>query len=47
LLIGDDIAINIVRIGPTAVRIGIEAPKATKIVREELVTEKRDNELVM
>ena len=36
ILIGDDIAITIVRIGPNSVRIGIEAPKTINIVREEL-----------
>ena len=37
ILIGDDIAITIVRIGPNSVRIGIEAPKSMNIVRAELV----------
>ncbi len=36
ILIGDEIAITIVRIGPNSVRIGIEAPKSMNIVREEL-----------
>ncbi len=36
ILIGDDITITIVRIGPNSVRIGIEAPKDMNIVREEL-----------
>lgn len=36
ILIGDDIAITIVRIGPNSVRIGIEAPRTMNIVREEL-----------
>lgn len=36
ILIGDDIAITVVRIGPNSVRIGIEAPKTMNIVREEL-----------
>lgn len=36
ILIGDDVAITIVRIGPNSVRIGIEAPKNMNIVREEL-----------
>jgi carbon storage regulator len=36
ILIGDDIAITIVRIGPNSVRIGIEAPKGMNILREEL-----------
>ena len=34
ILIGDEIAITIVRIGPNSVRIGIEAPKSMNIVRE-------------
>jgi carbon storage regulator len=37
ILIGDDIRVVLVRIGPNSVRIGIEAPKGTIIVREELV----------
>lgn len=37
ILIGDDVAITIVRIGPNSVRIGIEAPKTMNIVREELL----------
>lgn len=37
ILIGDDVAITIVRIGPNSVRIGIEAPKSMNIVREELI----------
>ena len=36
ILIGNDVAITIVRIGPNSVRIGIEAPKTMNIVREEL-----------
>jgi len=39
ILIGDEIAITIVRIGPNSVRIGIEAPKTMSIVREELKPE--------
>jgi carbon storage regulator len=34
--IGDEVVVTIVRIGPNSVRIGIEAPKDTNIVREEL-----------
>ena len=34
--IGDDVVVTIVRIGPNSVRIGIEAPQDTNIVREEL-----------
>ncbi len=36
ILIGDEISITVVRIGPNSVRIGIEAPKSMNIVREEL-----------
>ena len=39
ILIGDDIAITIVRIGAVTVHLGIEAPKTMRVVREELVTE--------
>lgn len=37
ILIGDNVAITVVRIGPSNVRIGIEAPREFEIVREELV----------
>jgi len=37
ILIGDNVVINIVRIGPNTVKIGIDAPKSVSIVREELV----------
>lgn len=36
ILIGDDVVVTIVRIGPNNVRVGIEAPKELPIVREEL-----------
>lgn len=36
ILIGDDVTITVVRIGPNSVRVGIEAPRSTNIVREEL-----------
>jgi len=39
ILIGDEISITIVRIGPNSVRVGIEAPKTMNIVREELKKE--------
>ena len=39
ILIGDDVTITLVRIGPNNVRIGIEAPREMNIVREELLTE--------
>ncbi len=37
ILIGDDIVITVVRIGPNTVRFGVDAPKHLNIVREELV----------
>lgn len=37
LLIGDSVAITVVRIGPNTVRLGVEAPRDINIVREELV----------
>ena len=36
ILIGDDVVVTIVRIGPNSVRVGIDAPRTTNIVREEL-----------
>ncbi len=39
ILIGDDIKITIVRIGPNSVRIGVDAPGQYTIVREELCQE--------
>ena len=37
-MIGDEVTITIVRIGPNNVRIGIEAPRTMNIRREELQT---------
>ncbi len=39
ILIGDDVIITIVRIGPNNVRLGIDAPRHVNIVREELCVE--------
>ena len=36
--IGDDIVIRIVHAGASSVKIGIEAPRSTRIVRGELLT---------
>lgn len=36
ILIGDDITIMIVRIGPNSVRVGVDAPPGVRIVREEI-----------
>lgn len=45
ILIGDQVQITIVRIGPNTVRLGIDAPREMNIVREEL-TEKSEEKLV-
>ena len=36
ILIGDKIAVTVVRIGQGGVRIGIEAPDELEVIREEL-----------
>ncbi len=36
VLIGDDIAITVVRVSGGGVRLGIEAPESLSVVREEL-----------
>ena len=36
ILIGDLVAVTIVRIGPNSVRLGIDAPREMNIAREEL-----------
>jgi carbon storage regulator len=47
ILIGDQVVITIVRIGPNTVRLGIDAPRDMNIVREELCAEKsEETELV-
>ena len=46
ILIGDNVQITIVRIGPNTVRLGIDAPRDMNIVREELCVEKTEEELV-
>ena len=40
ILIGEDITITIVRIGPGGVRLGVDAPGGMSVVRREL-TEQR------
>jgi carbon storage regulator len=39
ILIGDEVSVTIVRIGPNTVRLGIDAPRNMNIVREELTTD--------
>mgnify|MGYP006339486371 CR=1 FL=1 len=45
ILIGDDIVVTVVKIGANTVRIGVEAPKDVRILRQELLpTEETDND---
>ena len=39
ILIGDNVTVTIVRIGPNNVRVGIDAPDDVNIVRKELTVE--------
>jgi len=47
ILIGDEVAIAIVRIGPNTVRLGIEAPRSMNIVREELTITAEEADAVL
>jgi carbon storage regulator len=40
ILIGDDIEVTIVRIGPNTVRVGVNAPRDYDVVRSELIEER-------
>lgn len=40
VMIGSDVVVTVVRIGPNAVRLGIQAPNGMKIFREELIDDK-------
>jgi carbon storage regulator len=40
ICIGNDISVEVVRIGPSTVRLGIEAPDAVNIWRSELTAER-------
>lgn len=44
ILIGDDIVVTVVKIGANTVRIGVEAPKDVRILRQELLPEDTDND---
>ena len=43
ILIGDDIEVTIVAIEPNQVRVGIDAPRDVKILREELLDEDKES----
>ena len=36
ILIGEDISVTVVRVGPGVVRLGVEAPQNMTIIREEI-----------
>lgn len=44
ILIGDKIAVTVVRVGPGIVRLGVEAPHELSIIREELKASDRSPE---
>lgn len=46
ILIGDKIAVTVVKVGNGGVRIGVEAPPEMAIVREELAEQLRQAELL-
>ena len=37
LLVGDDVRIVVLAVGQTSVKLGIDAPRSTMVVREELL----------
>src|SRR6185437_9326987 len=39
ILIGNDVVVTVVRIGPNTVRLGIDAPSNLRIIRQELFVE--------
>ena len=41
LVVGNEVVITVTQIGPQQVRIGIEAPRATPIVRKEILERSR------
>lgn len=47
ILIGEDVAVTVVRVSQGTVRLGIEAPPATPIVREELSAEMAGKEATL
>lgn len=43
LMISDDIKITVIEVGKDRVRIGIDAPKEVRIVRDELYITEKEN----
>ncbi len=46
ILIGDKVAITVIKIGSSGVRIGVEAPKEMPVVRQELAEQLRKADLL-
>lgn len=44
ILIGDQIAVTVVKAGPNGVRLGVEAPAEMAVVREELAQQIADQQ---
>lgn len=44
ILIGDNIKVTILRVGPTSVRIGIDAPRGMVVLRGELSDDDSDDD---
>lgn len=44
ILIGDNIAVTVVRVAQGTVRIGVEAPNNMQIVREEIKDQRKDGQ---
>ena len=44
IIIGDDVVITVVDIGPNKIRLGIDAPKDVRVMREELLPPEEGHE---
>jgi carbon storage regulator len=42
-LIGEDIEIEVLEVGPTRVKLGVKAPKSVEIVRSEVIPTRDEN----
>lgn len=45
ILIGDEIEIEVVEVGPTRVKLGIHAPRGVTVLRKEIVLTREENRL--
>lgn len=46
ILVGDDVVITVVKLGKTEVRIGIDAPRNVRVLREELLNKQPNRKRV-